>query len=403
MAHFKYKARNSSGEVVTGSLDAQDVKLATRKLQDNKYLIVSLERVEQNDIIKNINNALNRVKIRDLTILSEQMATMFDAGVPIVDTLKSLVKQTENILLKEVMIKVAQDVEGGAKLSYSLGQFPKIFSPFYIGMVHSGEASGKVSENLRFLSSQLKKSYEIRSEVRGALMYPAFIVVGVAVVMLIAVFFILPNLLSVVSEAGIGELPWTTKLLIWGMDVLTNFWYIILAVVAVLALGTVSYLKTESGKYQFDNMLLNFPFFGKIIQKFYLSQFANNLSSLVTGGVPIVESFQMIGDMTNNLVYKEIYLETAEKIKGGQRIISVMSKKKVVPPMVINMLAVGEDTGKVDQILKKLADFYQTEVDNQIKGLVSLIEPIMIVFLGVGVAIIVSAVLLPMYNISSSF
>ncbi|MBU1118579.1 type II secretion system F family protein [Patescibacteria group bacterium] len=401
MAQFHFRVRDYAGKVSSGTLEAPDVKGATQALQDEGYIVVSLEKVEKVNVFKKISDVFNRVSVKDLTILSEQMATMFDAGVPIVDTLHGLVKQTDNERLKEILQKVAQDVEGGAKLSYALGQYPKVFSQYYVGMVRAGEESGQVSQNLTFLARQLKKSYEIRSEVRGALMYPAFVVLGVIAVMLLAVFYVLPNLLSIVQDTKV-KLPWTTELLIGFTNFITHYWYIVIA--AIIIAGTLFhyYRKSETGKRNLDLLVIKLPLFGSVFQKFYLAQFANNLSSLISGNVSIVKAFQMVGDMVPNVVYRDIFLETAEKIKGGQKVATVMSKSEFIPPMVVNMLSVGEETGRIDQILQKLASFYQTEIDNQLKGIVSLIEPIMIVLLGVGVAIIVSAVILPMYNLAST-
>ncbi|MBU1167587.1 type II secretion system F family protein [Patescibacteria group bacterium] len=403
MITFNYRVRDTSGNVKLGAIEAADLKIATETLQNRGYQIVGLEKVEKVGVIKSLENLMTRVSVKEIALLSEQLATMFDAGVPIVEALRIANKQTDNKKLKEALGKVSQDVEGGAKLSFALGQYPKIFNQYYVGMVRSGEASGQVSRNLNFLARQMKKTYELRSEIRGALMYPAFIVLGVVAVMLIAVFYVLPNMLSVIEEAGVEDLPWSTKVLMGFTDFMQSYWYIIVGILVAAGVGFYFFWKTEKGRKQFDMFLLKMPLFGKMIQKYYLAQFANSLSSLVAGGVPIVEAFQMVGDMMPNKVYQEIFHKTAEKVKGGSRIASVLSKKMVIPPMLSNMLSVGEETGKVDQILDKLADYYQTEVDNQVKGLVSLIEPIMMVVLGIGVGIIVSAVLLPMYNLASSF
>lgn len=403
MQFFNYKVRDKEGKVKEGGIEATNLKAATEALQDKGYLIVTLEKIEKKGFVKRINDLISRVGIKEIALLSEQMSTMFESGVPIVETLRILTKQTPNKKLKHILEEVANDVEGGVKLSYALGQYPKVFSQFYVGMIRSGEASGQVSKNLNFLASQMKKIYELRSAIRGAMMYPAFIVVGVVAVMLLAVFYILPNLLSVLEEQGSVELPWTTRLLMVITKFSTSYWYVILAVLILLGIGTYTYLKTEKGRKNFDLLLLKTPLFGKMVQKYYLAQFANNLSSLIAGGVSIVEAFQMVGDMMPNKIYQEIFLKTAEKIRGGQRIAYVMAKKMVIPPMLTNMLSVGEETGKVDKVLSKLADYYTTEVDNQVKGLVSLIEPVIMVALGIGVAILVSAVLLPMYNMASTF
>lgn len=403
MAKYNYRVRGKDGKLFMGGMEATTLKEVTTALLDRGYNIVTLEKIEKKSLGKRIQDLINRVGIKDTALLSEQMATMFEAGVPILETLRILVRQTENRKLKEALEKIAKDVEGGAKLSYALGQYPKIFSQYYMGMVRSGEASGQVSRNLVFLAKQMKKIYELQSSVRGALMYPAFIVVGVIAVMLLAVFYVLPNLLSVLQESGNVELPWTTKILIAFTDFMTHYWYVVLTAAVGFGIGFYSYRKSETGRKSLDGLVLKIPIFGKMIQKYYLAQFANNLSSLVSGGVPIVEAFTMVGDMMPNKVYQQIFLDTAEKVKGGQRIASVMAKKLVIPPMLTNMLSVGEETGRVDQVLMKLADFYQTELDNQVKGMVSLIEPVLMVVLGIGVGIIVSAVLLPMYNMASSF
>lgn len=403
MGFFNYRVRDEDGKIKEGGIEATNVKKATEVLEKQGYLIVSLEKIVKKSFTEKVTDLLTRVSIKEIALLSEQMATMFEAGVPIVETLRILTKQTVNKKLRKILEEVANDVESGVKLSYALGQYPKVFSQFYVGMVRSGEAAGQVSRNLNFLAAQMKKIHELRSEIKGAMMYPAFIVAGVVGVMLLAVFYVIPNLLSVLTETGDVELPLSTRIVMAITNFATGYWYILLAIMLLLAIGGYSYLKTENGRKNFDYVLLKTPLFGKMIQKYYLSQFASNLSSLISGGVSIVEAFQMVGDMMPNKVYQGIFLETAEKIRGGQRINSVMAKKLVIPPMLTNMLAVGEETGKVDKVLDKLADYYQREVDTQVKGMVSLIEPVLMVGLGLAVGVLVSAVLMPMYNMASSF
>jgi len=401
MPFFDYIAVNDACEEVSGVVDGANEDVALDTLTDQGLLVLSLQSRDHKKGFSTEITLFQRVKVKDVVIFSRQLAVMVSATLPVVQAIRILVNQIENVALKIVASEVADDVDGGARLSDALAKHPKVFSNFYVSMVRSGETAGKMDEVLNYLADQQEKDFDLMSKTRGAMIYPAFILFGLLVVGFLMMVFVVPKLTAILEESG-GELPLATNVLIKTSDVFSSFWWVFILIVVGLYVGLKYYRKTEAGKKQTDYLVLKAPMFGPLIfQKIYLVRFTRSLATLVTGGVSITEALKIAGDVVGNAVYKDVITKTIKEVEDGNSIASVFRDSSVVPNMVSQMLAVGEQTGRIDMVLTKISDFYSREVDNAVANLVTLIEPLILMVMGVAVGFMVAAILLPLYNMTS--
>jgi type IV pilus assembly protein PilC len=401
MAIFDYKAKDKQGNTVVGAVEAPTENVATDVLKEKELIILSLSERRKTTLFQASIPFLNRVKIRDVVIFSRQLAVMISATVPIVQALRILTKQTENVTFKIIISEIADEVDGGAKLSSSLARYPQVFSDFFIHMVRSGETTGKLDETLNYLADQQEKDYDLRSKIRGALTYPIFIIGGMVVLGVVMMIFVIPKLTSIITESG-AELPLSTKVLIGTSGFLQKDWWVLLIAMIALVVGFRAYVRTASGRYTIDRYKLRMPIFGPILRRIVLTRFAQSLSTLLQSGIPLTRSLEIVSDVIGNRLYKDLTLKTIKEIEDGNPLSTIFAQSKEVPAILTQMMNVGEQTGRLDQILGKLADFYSTEVTNDVENLVSLIQPLILMVLGVAVGLLVSAILLPIYNISTS-
>jgi type IV pilus assembly protein PilC len=402
MALFDYSAINDEGVEESGAVEAEDPNIGISTLKDRGLSVISITERRSTKGFSLELSFLNRVKTKDLVIFSRQLSVMVSATLPVVQALRILTKQIDNTRLKIVISEIADFVDGGASLSEAFGKYPDIFSNFYISMVKSGEASGKLDEVLNYLADQQEKDYDLMSKTRGAMIYPAFILCGLFGVGVVMMVFVLPKLTEILQESE-TELPITTRMLIGTSDAMSTYWWIFALGAIFIIGGFIRYRKTETGKRQTDYLLLKLPIFGPLIfQKIYLVRFTRSLSTLITGGVSITEALEITSQVVGNEVYKKVISDTVLEVKDGNSIATVFLTSPVVPHMLAQMLSVGERTGRIDAVLVKLSDFYSREVDNAVANLVTLIEPLILMLMGVAVGIMVAAILLPMYNLAST-
>jgi type IV pilus assembly protein PilC len=401
MPIFNYKARNPKGELQSGVVDAANAQAAADVLRTNNLVVVSLLEEGKEFSLTNRIKMFERVHPRDIVIFSRQLATMISATLPIVQALKILSQQQQNPLFRSVLAGVTSDVEGGARLSVALKQYPKVFSSFFISVIATGETSGKLEESLNYLADQMEKDYELNSRIKSALYYPSFILLGLVVVAIIMVAYVIPQLESVLG--GMEDLPWTTSLLLGVSDFFRNFWWVLVIVICLLALWLRSYIRTDRGKRRFDRYKLRLPIFGKLFHWVYIVRFTRNMSTLLSGGVKILDALETTSDVIGNTIYEDIIKKAAKRVEAGDSMSSVLVKEPEIPLMVSQVISVGEQTGKLPFTLDKIADFYTAELDNSVRGLSSLLEPVIMVILGIGVGILMAAVIMPIYNISSQF
>ena len=399
---FSYQVRTRQGDVKSGTVEAQSRDAAIDVLQRSNFIIIDLEGADATPFFARRIKLFKRVPRKEVVIFSRQISTLFEAKVPLLESLKTMMDQTSNPTFKDALLDIVKSVDAGASLSKALAGHRKIFSEFYVNMVKSGEASGKLEEVFKYLADGLEREYYLLQKVRGAITYPAFIVFGFVSVMFVMMVWVVPNLTSILKETG-AEMPLLTRAVIGVSDAFASYWWLIIMVLLSLVGGLWYYVITPRGRALWHAVQLKIPLFGGMFRKFYLARMADSLSVLIQGGLPIVEAIEITADVVRNGVFRAILLETAEQVKKGNTISSVFRVKKDIPVMVTQMVFVGEETGKLDSTLKAAANFYHKEVTVMMDNLVTLIEPILILLLGVGVAILLVAVLMPMYNIAQNF
>ncbi len=401
MPVFKYKAVDGDKKIVSGLAEAASEDLAVDSLQEKGLSIISLKEKSKAASF-DFDFILSRVKIKDIVIFSRQFSVMTSANVTVAQALKILIDQTENPKLKMVISEVAYEVDAGSRLSDALAKRPKVFSNFYVSVVRSGETSGRLDEILNYLADEMEKDYDMMSKIKGAMIYPAFVLTGLSGVGAVMMVFVVPKLTGVLAETG-GELPVATKILIAVSDFLINSWWLLLIIIIGLVALIRFYLKTKQGRRVFDKLKLHVPIFGKLAQRIYLVRFTRSLNTLIVGGVAITEGLKITAEVVNNEVYKELILKTVKEVEDGNSISSVFINSKEVPKMVSQMMSIGEKTGKLDVVLERVSLFYAREVSNIVANLMTLMEPIIMVIMGVAVGIMVAAIILPMYNMASQF
>lgn len=400
MSEFNYQAKTRDGYVVQGIIDAPNENTAVDTLHNKGYVILSLKQVRA-AFEYDLSEYFSKPNSRDLTTFTRQLSTLIDADMPLSEGLRTLARQVDKISFRKIITEIAEAIEGGSLLSVSLAAYPKLFSNFYVKLVQSGEVSGKLHESLNYLADYIERSQAINSKLRGALAYPAFIVFSLVVVTVIMTVWVLPELLNIFEESGITDLPFTTRILIWVTDFIgTNLLFIILMAICVVFLGTY-FIKTPQGVVWFDKVKIKIPGLGVIIRNLYLARIAESLSTLMKSGIPILDSLRITSDLVGNSVYMNIMLDAEESVKGGGTISAAFTKYTEVPPLFSSMLAIGERTGKMDFILEHVSRFYKSESENSIETISQVIEPALILILGVVVAGLVSSILLPIYNVVS--
>lgn len=399
---FTYEARNPEGEIQTGTVEAGTKEAAIETLQRYNLIILDItEDAGKLGLFKEI-TFLSRIKKQEIVIFSRQLAVLFDAQVPLLEALQTLAVQSSNPKFKKMMVNIAGEVDAGSPFSQALGKYPKVFSNFYVSVTRAGEASGRLQEVLNYLADHEEKSYDLNSKVKGALIYPAFIVFSLVVVGAIMMIFVIPQLTSVFEEVG-SDLPLLTLVVIGISDFLRSFWWLIILVSIGGGVLFWRYIHTEQGKGVMDLFILKIPILKNLFQKVYLARFSENLGTLIKGGIPIIQALTITGEVVGNSVYKKTIQEAAEEVRKGGNISTVLKNNKYIPTLVVQMVSVGENTGKLDIILSKIASFYQKDVDNMVDNLTSLIQPLLILVLGGAAGLLVAAILLPIYNLSSSF
>lgn len=334
-------------------------------------------------------------------VFSRQLSTLIDSNVPLLKALKSISLQTENKHLALKTQVVMADVEGGSSLSEALSKHSDVFSKFYVNMVKAGEVSGNLQKTLNDLADNIEKNYDLTSKLRGAMYYPGFIFSAMIMVGFLMMSFVIPKLLEVLKDADV-TLPLQTVILIAVSNFFANYWWAIGAAMIGAVVGLIYYLRTDDGKREYDQLILKVPIIKDILKNIYVARFAENLTSLLKSGLTINTALVITSDVIGNEVYRQVIREAAEEIKKGGKIADTFDKYDLFPPIVVQMLQVGESTGKISYSLSKITDFYAKEADNMVKNFSSLIEPIIMVLLAIGVGILVSAILLPIYQVATN-
>ncbi len=396
---FIYKALDQDGKKKDGTIDALNKTVAIAALQRRGLIVVSLKGDEKKSIFKG--TFLDHVPLRDVVIMSRQLATLFSSQVSALKAFTLLAENAENKMLAGQLRQIGDDLQAGSSISEALGKFPDTFSDFYVNMVKAGEESGKLNETFEYLAQYLDRQYSLVSKTRNALIYPAFVIVVFIAVMILMFVMVIPNLSALLLESG-QEVPVYTRFIIGISDFLVNYGIFVAIFFVMLVLYVMWYRRNETGKEYFDHLKISLPAIGNLYKKMYLSRISDNLNTMLSSGISIIRSIEITGGVVGNYVYQKILKEAEEAVKSGSTLSDAMGKHKEVPAIMVQMIKVGEETGSLGAILKTLADFYRREVDDAVDTLVGLIEPAMIVFLGLGVGILLTSILVPIYNIASS-
>jgi type IV pilus assembly protein PilC len=396
---FKYKAVTPEGETHEGVIEAQSKDLAISALQRRGFIITYIKDEGEKRFLDL--NVWGGVSLKEVVFMSRQISTLFEAQVSAIKAFSLLASNADSVDLKIILNEVVNDIQSGSSISGALAKHPKAFSEFYVNMVKAGEESGKLNQTFSYLADYLERQYELTSKTKNALIYPAFVVVVFITVMALMFVLVIPKLSQLIKDSG-QDIPLYTQIVIGTSDFLVDYG-IFLLILFVAFIGYVIYLSTtQKGKTYLDKIKLSMPVFGDLYQKLYLSRISDNLDTMISSGIPIVRSIEITANVTGSKVYKDIMDDASESVKSGSPLSSALGKHSEIPQLLVQMIKVGEETGQLSTILKTAARFYKREVDGAVDTLVGLIEPIMIVALGLGVGILLASILVPIYNIASS-
>ncbi len=403
MAKFRYTARNELGEVQAGLVEAASRDLAIRILQENKLYILSLETTEKKKLSEQLFGFFQKVNVKDLMLFTRQLSTLISAEIAISDALRTLHKQVTKPVLKDAIFDIYTDVEGGLYLSQALSKHPNVFSDFFVNMIRSAEVSGRLEQTLLFLADYLEKEAKLKDKIRNAMIYPIFVIVIFVVVLAVVVTVVIPQLKTIFDEVNV-QLPFLTRMLMGIGGFLSSWGWAILIIIGVITAFAVKYFRGQEGRQVWDEMILSVPVIGGLSKKIAITRLATSTNVLMRGGLPIANSLEISGRVVDNTLYHRILNETADDIRKGGTISGTFTRyPEYFPPMVTQMIVIGENSGKLDELLDKVSSFYNEEVQNSINSAVELIQPILIVLLGVFIGLFIAAVLIPIYNLAQVF
>jgi type IV pilus assembly protein PilC len=394
---YDYKVRDRTGSMVTGQLVGDSETLVLRRLREMGMTPVEVKKAGTGMKME-INLRPGRVKLKTIAVFCRQFATMVNSGLPILRALSILADQTDNQELEKVLVQARTDVEQGSSLSAALGKHPKAFNNLFISMIKAGETGGVLDDVLLSLADQIEKEVELRRQIKSAMTYPVVVVALVMLILTAMLLFVVPQFETIYTNLG-GTLPLPTRILLGISNAFRNYWYIIGLGAVVGSFFFRRYKKTDAGRARVDAAKIRVPVFGPLFHKVALARFASTLGMLLKAGVPILQALDNVKETVNNRVIADAIDDVKTSVREGESIAKPLGKHKVFPPMVVQMMAVGEETGAVDTMLDKVAQFYNNEVTAQVDALTSLIEPLLIAFIGGAVGAAVIALYMPMFNI----
>jgi len=401
MKSYKYKARDKTGKLKEGIVRADSPQLAAQHFKELGMVLISLKEKHAGSSFFERFRLYHRVRFSEVMLFTRQMYALSMAGMPLVNGLKSLENTTSNKNFKLVIEEIRRDIESGSSFSYALSKFPQIYDPIYCSTIKAGEASGSLPEVLNRLSFSLEKQQETRTRIKQALSYPIIVITVILIALLTLGVFVLPRFASLFSSFG-AELPIFTRILIKTNYLFRNYWYIFIFFLGMIVYVIRTIIKTPAGKNIFDRFLLNIYIFGPLYLKIYMSSFARTIATLVKSGVPIVETLDLSGKSTNNIILFRAVDNIKEKVRDGKSIATAMSEEVVFPNMVVQMIASGEESGRLDELMEMVAEFYEHEADYTIKNLTLLLEPLLLLIIAAVVLILALGIFLPLWSLSGA-
>lgn len=399
---FNYQAVDQTGAPKTGSIDAVNVDIAITSLQRRGFVITSINEADKKTGLLSMNIAwFERVSNKDVVILSRQLATLFEAQVSALRVFRLLSSESDNKVLGVKLTQIADDLQAGTAISAALAKHPKVFSDFYVSMVKAGEESGKLNETFNYLADYLDRTYELVGKAKGALIYPAFVIMTFITVMILMFTMVIPKISAILVDSG-QDIPIYTKIVLGISNFFVDYGFVLLGVVIIGGFLVFRYIRTPSGKEVYDRVKLSIPYISNLFRKLYWSRLADNMNTMLVAGIPMIRALDLTSSVINNSIYHKILADSVEAVKGGKAVSEALSGNDEIPGIMIQMMKVGEESGELGNILKTLAKFYAREVTTAVDALVDLIEPLMIVCLGGGVAVLLASVLIPIYNVASA-
>ena len=400
---FNYTAIDSTNAQREGTVEAVHIDAAISAVQARGYTVVSLDPIAEKKNLFNIEMTLfQSVSNKEIVILSRQIATLFQAHVSPLRIFRLLSAEIDNVYLQRILNQIVEDLQGGSSIARALAAHPAVFSSFYVNLVRAGEESGSLEKSFMYLADYLDRSYEIISKARNALIYPAFVIGIFFIVMGLMLTMVIPKVAKILIDSG-GELPIYTKIVIGLSSFITHYITFILVGVSFIVLGLWHFVKTPAGRRAYDELMISIPYMGNLQRKLILTRMCDNLSTMLGSGISIVQALEVTSDVVGNMVYKEILESALADVKAGRSFADAISEYPEIPGVLAQMIKVGEETGSLAEIVGTLAVFYRREVNNAVDTLIGLIEPIMIVMLGLGVGTLLASVLMPIYNITNKF
>jgi len=403
MALFSYKARSPQGNILAGTMEAGEQRMVVDRLRRQRFIVLEIGEIRTNalrDLLDSINIFKKRVRQKDQVLFSRQLSTLIGAGVPIVQGLTILLDQIDNPAFKRVIGSVREDIESGTSITEALSRHPTVFSELYVNMVRSGELGGILDVILERLSSYLEAAAALRAKIKSAMVYPAVIALVAAGITTFLLVAVVPAFVKIFEQAG-AQLPLPTQILLMVSNFLRHYIIFVIIGFIVFLVGLRQYYKTEEGSMRIDALLLRLPIFGPLLRKVAVAKFTRTFGTLVKSGVPILQALETVAKTSGNRIIEKAVLAAREAIREGERISEPLKESGVFPPMVTQMVSVGEETGNLDAMLGKIAEFYEQEVDAAVAGLTSLIEPVVIVIMGVIIGAIAVAMYMPMFQMGA--
>ena len=397
---FAYKVKDREGQIHSGEMEGSSQTAVTKALRDRGYQPITVDEKAESALQKEIRipGLTDRVRLKEVAIFSRQFATMINAGLSLLRALSILADQTPNKTFSRIIMAVKNDVERGTSLSAAMEEHPKAFNRLYTAMVKAGEIGGVLDDTLMRLADTLESQVELRAKIKSAMMYPVAVFGLVVMIVAAMLMFIVPMFEDLYADLG-GELPVPTKMLLAVSKVVTSYWYILIVVTFGLIFAFRRWIATDSGRATFDAIKLKIPIFGKLVHKTAIARFSHTLASLTKTGVPILQAMDIVAETAGNAVVAAAVLDVKASVRDGESIAQPLEKHKVFPTMVVQMIAVGEETGALDTMLEKIGSFYDSEVQAMVDGLTSLIEPLLIVVLGATVGGMLISLYMPMFNV----
>jgi type IV pilus assembly protein PilC len=398
MPKFEYRARDASGSTLEGLVEADNKEMATETLKDRGLSVLSIDEHKEQMLDFEL-PFLNGIPTKDIVVFSRQFAVLIGAKVPVVQALKTVSRQTKHPRLTRIVQDISAEVEAGTPLSTAMARHPEAYSSFFVNIIKSGETTGRLEEVMNYLADQMEKDYDLTSRIKGAMTYPVFVIFALVLVGFIMLTFVVPKLTASLTESG-TQLPWTTKSLIAVSEFMKNNVIGIVIGVVIAAIIFRIWTSRPDGRLTWDTFKLRLPVFGPLLRYMALVRFTRSMTTLLNGGVDVPSAIEICADIVGNDHYKQVLQETFREVSDGNSITTVFFKDKLIPSMIPQMMTVGEETGRLGPVLEKLTDFYGRELDNSVSGLVSAIEPLIMLVMGGAVGVMVAAIMMPMYQMA---